>query len=179
MKTSLLLISVLVFVIFLSSCENKCVETIKETKYEPVYLSREILNKEIKLTSSRIPSSVGKIYYKDNFIFINEINEGVHVIDNSDPRNPVNIGFITIPGNKDIAIKGSVLYAENYSDLVSIDISDPKNVSVMDRVQNIFPPDGAPASALQNIDPSKGVVVDWKTSQVEYTRDCNKTENYY
>ena len=37
----------------------------------------------------------------------------VHMYDNSDPSNPVNIGYIAIPGNVDIAIKDGHMYADN------------------------------------------------------------------
>jgi hypothetical protein len=30
----------------------------------------------------------GKIYFKDSYIFVNEVNKGIHVIDNSIPASP-------------------------------------------------------------------------------------------
>jgi hypothetical protein len=44
-----------------------------------------------------------------------------------------------LPGNVDIAVKGTMLYADFYSDLVAIDISDPKNAKVKKIVKDIFP----------------------------------------
>ena len=64
----------------------------------------------------------GKIYFKEGYIFINEELKGIHVIDNRNPENPQNIGFIEIPGNVDIAIKNNTLYADSYIDLGAIDI---------------------------------------------------------
>ena len=37
-----------------------------------------------------------------------------YYVDVSDPADPQNIAFITIPGNVDIAIKENVLYADSY-----------------------------------------------------------------
>ena len=83
--------------------------------------------------------ATGKIYMKDDFLFVNELNEGVHVIDNHNPYQPVIIGFLKIPGNVDIAIRDTVLYADSHTDLVVIDISNPTRASEIRRVENIFP----------------------------------------
>ena len=39
-----------------------------------------------------------------------------------------NLFFIDIPGSIDIAVKGNILYADLYTDLVALDISNPLNV---------------------------------------------------
>jgi len=51
----------------------------------------------------------GKIYFYQGYLCLNGRNKGVHNIDNHDPTNPVNVGFITIPASKDLAIKGTSL----------------------------------------------------------------------
>jgi hypothetical protein len=40
----------------------------------------------------------GKIYYKFPYIYVNEKYKGIHLINNSDPQNPVKEGFIVAPG---------------------------------------------------------------------------------
>jgi len=60
----------------------------------------------------------GKIYFYNNYIFINEKRAGVHVFDNSTPSSPQNIGFLNIPGNVDIAIRNDIMLADNYIDLL-------------------------------------------------------------
>ena len=49
-------------------------------------------------------STPGKICVKGNIIFLNDLDKGVHVIDNSNPAQPRKIAFINIPGNEDIAV---------------------------------------------------------------------------
>jgi hypothetical protein len=83
----------------------------------------------------RVP---GKIYVKGNLLFVNELAEGIHVIDNANPSQPELIGFIVIPGNVDIAIRGNVLYADSQNDLVAIDIADPTNASEITRIEDMF-----------------------------------------
>jgi len=110
---------------------------------------------------------LGKIYYKDNLIYVNEYLKGIHIIDNSNPSSPIKIKFIQIPGSKDIAIKGNILYADNVTDLVSLDISDLNNVQEVGRVKDMYPkasqhfPEGYEGS-FECVDESQGVVIGWE-----------------
>ncbi len=111
----------------------------------------------------------GKIYYKDNFIFINERGQGIHIIDNTDPSAPVNLGFINIPGNWDMAIKGNTLYADNALDLIAIDIANPTQINVVKRIENNFPASRFPDEfgvSFECVDDTKGIVVGWELTQV-------------
>ena len=65
----------------------------------------------------------GKIVTYQQYIFINKPQEGIHVVDNSDPANPQNLHFISIPGSLDMSIIDDHLYSDMYSALVVFDIS--------------------------------------------------------
>src|ERR1044071_1078132 len=93
--------------------------------FEPIYKSKSEVLSEIKSSTPVSISNPGKIYMYGNYIFLNEVNKGVHIIDNSDPSHPSIKAFINIPGNVDIAVKGTTLYADLFTDLVVIDIADP------------------------------------------------------
>ena len=54
-------------------------------------------------------TETGKIYVAGNYVFVNEYHEGVRVVDISDLDNPVNVSFVPIPGNVDVAVKGTTL----------------------------------------------------------------------
>lgn len=141
--------------------------------YRPVYLTTEEL-RTISTTAPAKLKSPGKIYVRGNFLFINERYRGIHVIDNADPRQPVNLSFISIPGNVDIAVKGSVLYADNGVDFVALDISDPQNVRVLKRIENAFPQQNFPL--VSNVyfecpDAKKGsVLVRWEKVRMSKPR---------
>lgn len=81
----------------------------------------------------------GKIYTKDQYLFINELKEGIHIIDNRNPSAPTPVAFVRIPGNGDMAIRNNILYADSYMDLVTFDISNPSSIQAINRVQNVFP----------------------------------------
>jgi hypothetical protein len=142
--------------------------------YAPVYQTDENV---AAITSSdpRPIVSGGKIYVKDFILFQVETREGIHVINIKDPSHPVKICFINLLGISDISIKGNVLYANNYNDLVAVDIADFKNVKLISRQQNVFemninqaPPE---KGYFECVDPSKGKVVGWK-KQTIYSPKC-------
>ena len=81
----------------------------------------------------------GQLYINGSYIYLNEMNAGIHIIDNSDPTHPVQKAFLNIPGNQNIAIRGNTLYADMYADLLAIDISNPTNVKIQDTLWGVFP----------------------------------------
>ncbi|MES2004967.1 MAG: hypothetical protein V4450_10630 [Bacteroidota bacterium] len=116
-------------------------DAVKEqyTFYRPVYKTRDEVKANIR---SSVPVAIqqpGKIIVKDGYVFLNEIDKGIHVINISDPANPVNTAFIEIPGCVDLAINGPYLYADCYTDLVTLDITDPKQVMVKQFLTGVFP----------------------------------------
>src|SRR4051812_45913067 len=100
------------------------------TLFTPVYKTVEEVRSGIKSNDAVPVKSPGKLFVQGTYIFLNEIDKGVHIIDNTNPAAPVNKYFVAIPGNLDLAVKGNTLYADNYQDLVTIDISNPANVQV-------------------------------------------------
>ena len=126
----------------LLSVFNSCVKdtcTRRYTYWEPVYRTKDEVRSNIKNNSSREIERPGKIYIRGNYIFLNEIDRGVHIIDNTIRSAPRNIAFIDIPGNLDMAVKGNILYADFYTDLVAIDITNPQQVVVKKFAENVFP----------------------------------------
>ena len=167
MRKIYLLTVVLLTTVLLSSClKDKLTKTY--TVLEPVYKSKTEVLADIKSSSARTIADPGKLYYYGNYIFLNEINKGVHIIDNTDPAHPVIKAFINIPGNLDIAVKGNMLYADLFTDLVTVDIADPLNARLVKVIPAIFPERqyGNGFSA----DNSK-VIVDWIEKKVTVAID--------
>lgn len=123
----------------LSGClQDECDATQTYTRYEPVYFTSEDLRSPVKATGPQVLENPGKIYYYKDFLLINEFQEGIHFFDNSDPTNPTAISFLPIPGNVDMSIRNDRLYADNYIDLLALDISDPRNPRVTGRIEDVF-----------------------------------------
>lgn len=136
--------------------------------YEPVFMLRSEMEKGIRLEGPRDIRHPGKIYLKDDLIFINEKYQGIHVIDNTDPAEPENFAFIRIDGCIDMAMKDQVLYADNAVDLVSLTLSPQMTgIEVSSRNKDVFPelhaPDGRGLTPREQMArPDNAILVRWK-----------------
>jgi hypothetical protein len=156
-------------VIVLSGCEDTITDRHTYMANVPVYMSTEDFKSAVKNTEARDLVNPGKIYFKDDYIFINELYEGIHIYDNSDPSNPVNISFIELPSNVDIAIANNYLYADSYTDLVVIDISDIHNPVEINRIDDAFPYSIPPYDSrypVTEIETNKGMVIGYEVREV-------------
>ena len=131
--TTLLGLSVL-----LEGCTDKCEVTHEYTYYEPVYSTIEEVRASVSILPPQDIQATGKIYFKDGFMYVNEPGEGIHIINNQNPSNPIPVTFIKIPGNYDLAIKGNTLYADSFVDLVAFDVSQTTNVREINRLEGVF-----------------------------------------
>jgi len=105
---------------------------------QPTFETLSQARANMKVTEALPLQNIGKIFIKGNYVFLNEVEKGIHIIDNSNPASPKNAGFIPIPGNEDLTVKDNTLYADAYGDLVVIDISEPMHAGVKKIVPNIF-----------------------------------------
>ena len=164
------------------SCKDSSIEYRKYMANVPQYMSYDDMRKSVKSTNAYPIQTSGKIYIKDNYLFVNEKYKGIHVFDNSNPASPVNLTFIDIPGNVDLAVRGNFLYADNYVDLVVIDISNISQPVVVSRIKDIFPytiPETVGVYPISSIDREKGVIVGWQTKEVTEEITNNGIGPYY
>lgn len=124
--------------IFTCCVKDTCKDSYTYTLYKPVYETVSQLKANIKSGSPEEIENPGKIVILGHYIFLNEIEKGVHIIDNKNPASPQNVSFVKIPGNIDLAVKGNTLYADCYADLVTLDVSDPAHVSLKDYKENVM-----------------------------------------
>ena len=134
----------------------------------PVYTLKTTFLGSINGSPAQPIGTIGKIDLKDKFIYLNEPEKGIHVIDDSDPTHPKQVAFLNIPGNEDLAIKGNTLYADMYRELVAIDISDPQHVRVTGMTANVFPDRYEDTPGYTGI--YNGMVIDSSVLLTGYTR---------
>jgi hypothetical protein len=171
MKTISFVLYGMLSIVLLQACVQETVDIPDETTgLAPVYHEGDW--RAIEMQDPQPIGTLFKIYYIDSLLFVGEAQKGIHIIDNSDPLNPQPIHFLQIIGNSDIAIKGNILYANNLSDLVSIDISDFNDIKVLSRVEEVFPV-GA-GSVPENYvgffecpDPNMGPIIGWVETVLE------------
>jgi hypothetical protein len=144
------------------SCEDS---TYKEYKgYAPVYLSYNDLRSSVKQEQNIDLQNPGKIYFKDNYLFIIEELKGIHVFDNTDPASPVKKNFIKVPGIIDMTISGNIMYADSYVDIVILDLQNIANITEVGRMKDIIPytiPKYNKDYPVGSVDKDKGVVTGW------------------
>jgi hypothetical protein len=161
-----LMILVAGLIMFSGCIKDECSRESSYTVWLPVYLSEDGMRVDIENHGPRGLENPGKIYYYNGLLFINELRQGVHVIDNTDPSNPNPIAFIEIPGNLDIAIKDNILYADMFRDLVTIDITDPLQAKLLDRKEDVF------ESFIPFIE-GLGYLVEYERTLETVTIDCS------
>ena len=168
MKKSILLCSV-IFALLLQSCFYFGGDEIDDfplnvSNYEPVIIKRSAFEVTTTLdNTARAIENSGKIYVKENYIFINEVNLGFHLINNSDPSNPQNIGFINVLGSSDLSIKENVFYANNATDLIAFTLDETsETLTITKRLENVFPQIWSPeGQSYYNLE-ADDVIVNWE-----------------
>ncbi len=168
-KTVFQLVYLLVFLIsasLLPSCGDTCKQTVRYQVMEPIYVSLADMQKSVASGPPQALQNPGKIWIYGHYLFINELYKGIHIVDNRNPAAPKPIGFVNIPANVDLAVRGQVLYADNHTNLLALDISDPQAVKLSSVLPDVFP-------ARYYSEPNKGLIVDWKMVEKEEVVDCN------
>lgn len=163
----------LVVLLLISGCDPAEEEPVSEVfGYKPVYGSQESL--AITLSDPIPVNEPGKIYEYGQYLFVNEVNKGIHVFNNSNPSVPMPVAFLRIYGNTEMAIRNNVLYANHVGSIVAIDLKDLNSIETLASLPlqtsegGVLPPKGF---YFECIDAEKGIVLNWV--QVErQNMDC-------
>ncbi len=167
----------LVAIVTLVSCDD-------DGPYDDYLVARPIVMDAIAFKAEAIAitepvpiESSGKIYAYKNYIFVNDVNKGFHVLNNQDPTDPKRIAFIKLEGNNDISIKDDKLYADSYGDLVIFDISNINDIQLSARVVNAIYNNGVwsvdtvvaeyPVADIYdygNVDYDKDIIIGWEVN---------------
>lgn len=160
------LFAAVISILFTSCLEDECSSKRTFIGFEAVYVPANEIRPGIQVTDPKELVDPGNIYTYKNYLLVNERREGIHIIDNSVPANPVNIGFIEIPGNLDMAVKDDILYADLYLDLVAIDIKNPMQASIAGRTDGVF-------SAYYPLIENAGYIVKYVEVEQTIEIDCS------
>ena len=165
----LILLPVFLTTLFFISCDNDNNEFADYLVARPLIMTKAEFASSVDIIAPIPINESGKIYTYNDYIFINDRYQGIHVIDNSNPQQPVKIAFIKIPGNVDISVKEDYLYADSLMDLVVLDISDINNIVQINRLENVlynnvFWPFEADIVEHEGYDYENEIVVGWETT---------------
>ncbi|MDL5051552.1 hypothetical protein QQ054_36720 [Oscillatoria amoena NRMC-F 0135] len=136
--------------------------------FKPVFGVAEEL--AIEMRDPQEVSNPGKIYVYGKYLLVNERNIGFHVFDNEDPASPVNIAFVYIPNNFDVAIQNNKLYADHIGYIVSLNFNSDWNlngeegrIKINEWEHGMLPPSGY---YYECIEPGAGTVVGWEAVEI-------------
>jgi hypothetical protein len=115
------------------SCTDKCQQTSTYRTFQQVSIGQETLKNSISYKPAKDINNPGKLYAYQDYVYIIEVKKGIHVINNTDPSAPKKIGFVEVPGILDLAAKDGILYVDNYTDLVALDINNPSSIKEVGR----------------------------------------------
>jgi hypothetical protein len=155
-------------VLLLTSCDKPPLGFYDGIGKRPKYIALDEL-KNIKSMPPEDITASGTIFLKNNLFFILEQRKGIHVYDISDSLNTVNLVFLNIPAITDFTISGQYLYADSWTDLVTIDISDLQKIKEVGRSENVLNPVLYPLlydGIFECVDASKGAVIDWEDAEL-------------
>jgi len=135
--------------------------------YKPIYASQDDLTK-VDVRADEPLQNPGRIYVYEDYLLVNDQAKGIHIYDNSNQNNPQHLSFIAIPGNMDFSVSGGTLYADNVTDMLIVDITNPAAPAYKSRISNVFPVQQFPDEfgAFECVDPSKGFVIGWEKTEL-------------
>jgi len=155
-------------VALLFSCQPNAVDEnpTEVMGFAPVYAPGTAVN-TIGMEAARPTTNPGKIYAYGNYLFQVEQNQGIHIINNTNPASAAKIAFLKVPMATEIAIKSDHLYTNNLNDLVVFNLSNTTNPQLVSRIQGAFPTidqthPNVSGTFFECPDPSKGIIVAWE-----------------
>jgi hypothetical protein len=91
-----------------------------------------------ELQAAQNISEPGQIYIYGDILYVVEPFEGIHIFDNSNAFNPVNLGFIEVLACTEVAVRNSRLFTNSYFDLLVFDVTNPKIPAYVSRTEDVF-----------------------------------------
>jgi hypothetical protein len=164
----------------LAGCRDHCQQTVTYRTQRQYFITSAELRASIRSLPAQELQNPGKIYVRGTYLFVNEVKKGIHFIDNANPSAPRVVSFLNIPGNTDIAVRGDVLYADSYTDLLAFDISNPAEVRLLKRIETAFPNGSVDGLAWQ-YDQFRQQVVDtrWELVSQVVDTDCEGSNGWW
>lgn len=162
-------------------CKDKVVQEYQANV--PVYKTVDQWRK-IRPTfgNTRVLDHPGKIYIYRDHLYIVERMKGIHVFDNTNPSNPINLGFLPIYTCTDLAASNGYLYANSYFDILTFNVSNPGHPVYESRQPDAFNFDrytelpGLDSNyPVAKVEHPEQVIVGW---EVQTVRE-DKVQTYY
>lgn len=151
-----------------TACEkDSCEQTWTQVVAVPVTLDRAILQEDIGIEPAQELCVGGGIYAYGDYIFMNRLNEGYHILDNSNPESPQNVAFLSVPGATQMSFVEGRMVSNSYADLVTLELDGIQSVRLVSSTPNFL----LDENTLPVADGL--VVIGYEDQPVEFTQSCD------
>jgi len=127
--------------------------------YKAVTMTRQALEASVVLAQPQPMVKSGKIYVKDNLMFVSDVNKGFHIYAYNNAGQPDEVAFLKAPGATDLAVRGTTLYINQATDLVTLVYAN-NAITVVKRNPNVFPQKVAPDNSWASVTEDE-IIIDW------------------
>lgn len=173
MKNIRPLFALFILALSFSSCiQETCEEDRLVRGFDPITVSADEWRSSSFICGAPLEvCEATSFYVYQNYLFMVENGQGLHIFDNSDSNNPVPITFMDAPGGQGISVRNDILYMNQYVDLVAFDLSNPENPTLIGRTEDVF----EPYSVFAEVINGNQFVVDWLPTEEQRVVSCNST----
>jgi hypothetical protein len=119
----------------------------KITMAIPVFETKSDYYAKLKLQQPQEIENPSKFILYKNYVLLQDLLRGIHIINISNISNPVKIGFIPAGNAQDMAIKDDMLYLDCQRDLVTLNITDINSITLSHIIENAFNEFSGPISS--------------------------------
>lgn len=162
----------LLAILFTGCLEDECQSTIEYFVYDPIILGREDFRTDITATTARELCQPSGFYVYGDYLLVVEYNDGLHILDNSDPSAPRTVSYLPVGGAVGLAVRNDILYINNYVDLLTFDLQDPTAPNMLHRAEEVFETNGV-------FNPENGydeIVIGYVQTPATRTIDCQQPD---
>jgi hypothetical protein len=149
MKKAMLFTALVCSVISFNACVKSEIRK-KMILAVPQFMERNEFYNSLKMQAAQEVAAPGKFILYNNYMLLQDIYRGIHIVDVSNIASPKKIGFIPAGNAHDFAMKDNYLYLDCNSDLVTLNLSDINNIKVAQIQANVFNNFGNPNSNGNN-----------------------------
>ncbi|MFK8056475.1 MAG: LVIVD repeat-containing protein [Saprospiraceae bacterium] len=167
MKKFYFLLAIVAMVLATACEKDSCEQSWTQVVAVPVTLDRTTVQNEIEIVPAMDLCLGGGIYAYGDFIFMNRLNEGYHILDNSNPEAPQNVAFLKVPGATQMSFVDGKLVSNCYADLVTLELDGILSARLLSSTPNFL--------LDENTLPVDDglVVVGYEDQSVEFTQSCD------
>ncbi len=153
-----------------ASCEkDSCTQTWTQLVTVPVTANRQAVQDSIAAMPARELCTGGNLYAFGNYVFVNANREGYHLLDNTNPAEPVNVAFLRVPGATHMAFVDGQMVSDSYADMLVLDFGGPQSLKLLSSTPNLLlQTDGFEVGEDR-------VAVGFEEQEVTFVEDCSGT----